>query len=76
MVKGWRLLDRKATEAWAVPPDERVVLHTADSGQRYAFTNESGLYKLIADKYGPDVRVMSLMKSRGLWRTGTSQTPC
>jgi len=59
MAKGWRLLDRKATEAGCKPLDERVVLHIADSGQKYAFTNESGLYKLIADKYGPDVRVMS-----------------
>lgn len=59
LAKGWRLLDRKATEAGHKPLDDRVVLHVADSGQKYAFTNESGLYKLIQAEYGTDVRIVS-----------------
>ena len=59
LAKGWRLLDRKATEAGHKPLDDRVVLHVADSGQKYAFTNESGLYKLIQAEYGADVRIVS-----------------
>jgi len=58
LAKGWRVLEKRAIEKGLKPIDERIWLHVADDGRRYAFVNDIGIASQVTEKF--DCRVYSL----------------